>query len=614
MARHNKETSATDLLDNIYYTHEPLENWIKNHSDAFNSLSEPKAYSLGRLLEKHAVHRAEHPAIIFNDRVYTYDQFNRQANRYADFFLRQGFKSGDTVAMLMPNEPDFLFILCGLSKIGVIAALINIDLRGAVLAQGINIVEAKAVVLSSKLISLYQEAAGLIRLHSPRRVFVSAEEKPIDFNGRMEYLAPLLSGASEENPYTTKDISSEDILAIIYTSGNYGPRKAVPIQHKRTLLVGHQAAIYCHMHPQRIQYACLPLYLNVGLNICLGSMLVSGSTMVLKEKFSAANFWKEINNYKVDYFVGVGEIFRYLHGMPEDDADGRNTLEVAICNGINKELQEPFRNRFLLKHMIEIYGTAENVGFFINHEEHPGMCGNLSLGGVRQGEVVRCDPDNGAVFRNEEGKVIPCQAGEQGLLLCALNDYNTFPGYLGDPEASQLKLVNNALELGDSYLNTYDLVRLEENGDISFVDRLGNAYRWKGKTVAAHVVADVIMHFMGPIEDVCVFSVKINGLEGRCGMAAIKLFPGEKLNWNKFTDYLDRKMPTHARPVFIRLMNKLPEGKSLSDMLSSLKKDAYSPGIADGPLFFFDNEENMYKPLTVEDYEAIISKNFFQEN
>ena len=587
---------------------------IQFHVDKVLSLTEPQMYSLGSALEYQASMRPEHPAIIFSDRVYNYDEFNQEANRYANFFAEQGFVKDDVVALIMSNRPEFIFILTGLSKLGVSVALINYELRGAVLAQGVNIVNAKAIIVCSEMIELYNSIAGIIRLYSPRRVFAVSEQQPVNLTNKMEWLNPLLETMSTENPASTGTISSEDILAFIYTSGNYGPRKAVPIQHKRVLLVGHQAGLFCHMNDERRQYMCLPLYLNVGLNMCLASMLASGSTMVLKEKFSSGVFWQDINKYHVDYFVGIVELFRYIYSLPPQNHDAENTLKVAICNGITHSLQEPFRERFDIDHMIEIYGTSENIGFFINYLEHPGICGNLNLGGVRQGEVVQCDQDSGNVYRDQNGWVMRCQAGEKGVLLCAVNEYNTFTGYVGDPEATQLKQVRNAFKPGDCYLNTFDMVKLHEDDEISFVNRLGNAYRWKGKTVSTTQVADVIMHFMGPIDDVCVYSVTIPGHEGRCGMAAIKLLPDEKLQWKSFVEYINRKMPSHARPVFIRLVPDVPQNIKLEDMKSEYKKEAYTPGIVNDPLYCYDNRSGSYQPLTISSYNTIMDRGYYYDD
>jgi len=584
---------------------------INFHVEKVQSLCEPQMYSLGLVLEYQASRRPEHPAIIFSDRVYSYDEINREANRYANYFAGQGFEKDDVVALMMTNKPEFIFVMTGLSKLGVSVALINYELRGAVLAQGINIVAAKAIVICDELVELYNNVASIIRLYSPRRVFVTSDRQPDSLAGKLEWISPLLNNVSDENPATTGTISSEDTLAFIYTSGNYGPRKAVPIQHKRVLLVGHQAVLFCHMNEQRIQYVCLPLYLNVGLNVCLASMMASGSTIVLKEKFSIGAFWNDINKYKADYFVGIGELFRYIYSLPPQDNDTENTLHVAICNGLSNYLQEPFRERFGIEHMVEIYGTSENIGFFINIMEHPGICGNLNLGGIRQGEVVQCDHENGNVYRDHDGWATPCKVGERGVLLCTINEYNNFPGYMGDPEASQLKMVSNALKQGDLYLNTYDMVELREDEEIAFVNRLGNAYRWKGKTVSTQQVTDVIMRFMGPIEDACVYSVTIPGREGRCGMAAIKLLPGEKLDWKSFVQYINRKMPGHARPVFIRIVSEVPQGFAMERMKSHYKKEAYAPGVVKDPLYYYNNRYGVYQPLTINAYNAIMERGYY---
>ena len=83
-----------------------------------------------------------------------------------------------------------------------------------------------------------------------------------------------------------------------------------------------------------------------------------------------------------------------------------------------------------------------------------------------------------------------------GVLLCEINAINVFYGYVNDPEATEAKIIRNAFSEGDTYLNTYDLMELHENDYISFVDRLGDTYRWKAKTVSAEQVADVIIIFM----------------------------------------------------------------------------------------------------------------------
>lgn len=575
------------------------------HLEMIKKLPRAKGVSLGSELEKRAEEHPQHPAVVFGKKSLTYQELNRLANRYAHYFAAQGFKKGDVAALLMSNRPEFLIIVSGLSKLGVQTALINSEVRGEVLAHGINIVEPRAVIIGGEYLSLYQTIEERVRLRSPGRLFVETDNKKIKLGDDYENINNELYEANTENPLFTKEINSDDVLAYLYTSGNFGPRKAVPILHQRFLLVGHNSGAFCRLGPDDIQYVAVPLYLNSGFNGCFGGMIVTGSTMVLKERFSAGHFWQEIRDNRVTYFAGVGEMFRYLYSQPEKTDDADNPLEVVVCNGLAGNLMEPFKRRFGIKHMIETYGATAGVGTFVNYEEIPGMCGNLSLNGVRQGEIVKCDYNTGEIKRDQQGWAETCKPGEIGVLLGEINEWNVFTGYVNETEATENRLVKNVFREGDCYYNTLDLMQLHEGGYISFVDRLGDTYRWKGNTVSAQQVADVITKFFGPIEDVTVYGVKIPEMEGRCGMAAIKLLEGEKLDLSKLITYINNRMPEYARPVFLRIVSDLRGADILDDINAELKSEGYSLALVNDPMYYLDPDQDRYLPLTKEVYEAV---------
>lgn len=574
------------------------------HLQCIKDLSREQTRSLGAELEARASERGDHPAIIYGDQIITYGEFNRQANLRANFFAGQGFKKGDVIALLMNNRPEYLYSVAGLSKLGVVVALLNTGIRGEVLTHGINLVEARALIVGGEYRPLFDGIADRLRLRAPGKVYL--QDGPETPTAPYEDLLAGLQAVGDENPLTTGEISSRDVLAIIYTSGVHGPRKAVPVLQQRWLAVGHKAAAFCHMQADTIQYMCLPLYLNSGFNACLAGMMVTGSTMVLKDRFSVQHFWEEIDCYRANYFVGVGEMCRYLYSQPELSDDKNHTLETVICNGMWGKLMEPFRQRFALKHVIEIYGTSEGVGSLINHEEIPNMCGNLTLGGMRQGEVARCNSLDGQIQRDQEGRVIPCKPGEVGTLLCKISDLEPYAGYVNESEATESRVVRDAFAPGDAYFNTLDLMELHAGDYISFVDRLGDTYRWKGITVSAHQVADVIVKFMGAVEDAVAFGVKIPTLEGRCGMVVLRLIPEEKMNWKKFLQYVNSRMPEHARPIFIRLVED--EGtEPLEELKTHLKNEGYDPRQIKDMILYLDPEKEAYLPLTGERYDEIIS-------
>jgi len=330
--------------------------------------------------------------------------------------------------------------------------------------------------------------------------------------------------------------------------------------------------------------------------------------MVLKQEFSVHKFWDDIRAYGANYFISVGEMGRYLYNQPEKADDADNPLEVMICNGMWGSLMNSFRQRFGLRHIIELYAKTEGIGNFVNYEEIPDMCGNLTLVNVRQGEVVKYDYKNNQLKRNEANQAIKCTVGEAGLLICEINKYNHFYPYINDPEATEKALFLNVFQEGDQYFNSGDLVQLHEHDYISYVDRMGDTYRWKGRTVAANQVADVLRKFFGGIEDALAYGVKIQGQEGRCGMAVIQLLEDEKLDWATFIKYINRRMPEHARPIFIRVVTKLEGDQSSEDYKEVLRQEGFNPDHIKDPIFFLHPQKDQYIPLNQEIHRQIINQ------
>ena len=73
-------------------------------------------------------------AFHFEGNTVTYAAFEARANRIAHWALSEDYQAGDTIALFMENAPDFVATWFGLSKVGIVTALINSNLEGAGLA------------------------------------------------------------------------------------------------------------------------------------------------------------------------------------------------------------------------------------------------------------------------------------------------------------------------------------------------------------------------------------------------------------------------------------------------------------------------------------------------
>ena len=568
-------------------------------------LSGDRPLSMGKTLEQQAIRRPEKALILFEGRAITYREFNEGANRYSHAFQSLGFWKGDTVALLMDNRPEFLLIHAGLVKIGVVPALINTNVRGKILRHAIDIAEVKSVIVGHEFLSNFLEIRDDIKLKSPALVFVENEGERRHMPEGFRNLADSVSKAPVHNPAIARPISTSDTMHYIYTSGTTGMPKATTLKHQKWFQYGFLAGgVGLKAIPGDVMYGCLPLYHNSGINIVWSTVLMHGATLALRRKFSASNFWDDIRLYNATLFIYIGELLRYLHNHPEQPDDRDNPLENIMGNGLRIDYWEAFQKRFGIKSIIEGYGATEGVGGLVNLTRVPGMIGRIGLGPIRLGEVARYDLENERLITDSNGFSQKCAVGENGMFLIEINPRNPFSGYKGNRAATNDKIIKNVFKPGDRYFLSGDLFKLHKGNYVSFVDRLGDTFKWKGEVVSTNEIADVINGYQG-IEDANVYGVSVSHCEGRAGMAALTILPDEKMDWDQFTAHVTENIPVYARPYFVRVCSENDATTTFKRVKHTLQKEGYRPGSVKDPLFFLDTRENRYVSLTEKLYGEI---------
>lgn len=571
----------------------------------FLKLKKKQEISVGSIIENQSAKYKNKPLILFEDKVISYSEFNEAANRYSHLFQKRGFIKGDTVALLMDNRPEFLIIHAGLAKIGVIPALLNNNIKGHTLVHAINIADARALIIGHEYLEDIRKIKKDIKLKKPGNVFVECEEKKIKIPPGYEDLAPLLSAEPVSNPVIQPPINSKDTLEYIYTSGTTGMPKATELKHQKWLQLGYAAGGFSlRAISSDVQYMCLPLYHNSGINIAWPTSVMHGGTFAMRRKFSASAFWDDIRKYNASLFIYIGELCRYLNNQPPEVNDGDNPLKFILGNGMRGDYWVEFQNRFKIEKIIEVYGATEGVGALSNLKGVPGMIGRLTAAGIRMGEVVKYDIEADEILRDARGFAIKCKPGENGLFLAAINNTNPFSGYKNNKDATSSKIVDNVFKKGDKYFISGDLFKLHKKDYVSFVDRLGDTFKWKGEVVATNEVSDIISRF-GAFEDSNVYGVTVKNTEGRAGMAALTLLKGVKFDMTAFSKYVAENLPVYARPYFIRLRKEKDATTSFKQIKSHLQNEGFEPQKIKDPLYFFEPVKEKYIKLTPKIYSDI---------
>jgi len=555
--------------------------------------------SIGLKIEENAVRFGDRPMILFEGRQINWKEFNELSNRYAHALKRRGIGHGDVVSLMMENRIEFLAVLVATSKLGAVTSLINTNLRGRPLIHCVAVTQSKACIFGEELSDAIAEVKADMSLREGNDyLFVADQDKTPAPNWAAD-LSAEASNAATSNPPETQRVKLGDNATFIFTSGTTGLPKAAVMSQRRFLATGATSckAALKSKETDRL-YLCLPLYHGTGLIVGFGSTLWSGSSMFIRRKFSASNFLKEVREYNANCFVYIGELCRYLMTQPERADDADNPLQRIVGNGLRPDVWLKFKRRFGVKRIAEFYGASEGNAAFMNLLNKDCTVGMT----VNTIALVRYDVDADEIIRDAAGHCIAVEPGEPGLLLAEINTTQVFEGYT-NAEATEKKIVRNALAPGDAWFNSGDLIREVDVGftarqkHYQFVDRVGDTFRWRSENVSTNEVGEIINQH--PAVQFCnVYGVAIPNADGRAGMAAITLATGQtELDLTDFSNFVARELPSYARPVFLRIRPEMEVTGTFKLMKGDLRKDGYDTSGIEDPVFVLKPSHAVYEPL-----------------
>ena len=256
---------------------------------------EPQSYNLVPDDFEHAVDKwPENIAVVFEDRQVSYRELDAMANRFAHWVKGRGLRRGDTVALFMPNRVEYLAIWLGFSKAGVATALINNNLTGAALAHSLAVSGASHVLADLTTF----EAAEMVRADVPRSLMLWVLGlKPEDEASDRRGLDTAIRGASSVRPpRSMRDgVTASETALYIYTSGTTGLPKAARITHVRAQMYmrGFAGGDRGDREGPHLLSRCRSTT-PPAASARVGAALLNGGSLVLRRKFSATDFWKDV--------------------------------------------------------------------------------------------------------------------------------------------------------------------------------------------------------------------------------------------------------------------------------------------------------------------------------
>ncbi|MGO9340060.1 MAG: long-chain-acyl-CoA synthetase [Terracidiphilus sp.] len=557
--------------------------------------------TLPTVIEEVAARMGDAPALLSDRESLTYKALARRANRYARWALDQGLAKGDVVGLLMTNRPEYFAAWLGIASVGAVVSLLNTNLVGSSLAHCIRIVSPKTIIVSAEFTNTLTELLPQLGISPPVWTHGQNDSQFARIDHHIErYSGEPLDISEQRAP------ALDDLALYIYTSGTTGLPKAAKVSHVRAMQWSHWFAGMMDVQPTDRMYNCLPMYHSVGGVQVIGAMLVAGGSAVVREKFSARQFWDDVVRWDCTLVQYIGELCRYLlHAEPSEN-ETRHRIRLACGNGLAAEIWDAFKDRFRIPQILEFYAATEgNVSLF-NIRGKRGAIGHIPTYLTHRFSplLVLTDIETSEPVRNEQGFCIPCAEDQVGEALGRIvddpsNSGSSFEGYTSI-EASEKKILRDVLEPGDSWFRTGDLMRKDEKGYYYFVDRIGDTFRRKGENVATSEVAEIICGFPG-VQHANVYGVAVPGVEGRVGMAT--LATSHELDLAGFRKHLTGRLPAYARPAFLRIRKQVDVTGTFKYSKTELVREGYDPG-ACGDVLYFDHANEFIK-LDKDVYERI---------
>ena len=578
-----------------------LKTWVRA-LERTAAIERNRALTLPALIDRLGERFGDAPALLSVDAQLSYRELAAACHRYARWGLARGLSRADTVCLVMANCPDYMAIWLGLSAIGATVALINTNLRAALLAHALNLVAPRVIIVDASL----SEAIGAVRplLHPAVECWLSgAAQAGLP---RLDEELAKLPGEPLRVSELAAPPTLEDRALCIYTSGTTGVPKAANVSHYRLMQWSHWFAGLIDVQPEDRMYDCLPMYHSVGGVVATGATLVGGGAVVLRERFSASNFWQDVVAERCTLFQYIGELCRYLLAHPPQQEESQHALRAACGNGLRAEVWREFQQRFRIPQILEYYAATEGNFSLYNCEGRPGAIGRVPpfLAHRLPVAVVKFDPDVEAPLRDASGRCVRCAPNQPGEAIGQILDMHgstRFEGYTDDV-ASSKKILRDVFAAGDAWYRSGDLMRQDEQGFFYFVDRVGDTFRWKGENVSTAEVAGVITGCSGVV-DAAVYGVTVPGTDGRAGMAA--LVTGEGFDLAALRRALQERLPAYARPLFLRIVAAIELTGTFKLRKHELALEGYDPTRIRDAVYIDDRERNEYVPLDARLHEQL---------
>ncbi|GIN54556.1 lichenysin non-ribosomal peptide synthetase LicA [Bacillus paralicheniformis] len=491
---------------------------------AFNPAASdyPREKTIVQLFEEQAAERGGHPALQFEDKVWSYGELNRKANQLARRLRERGVQPGTTAAILTARSAEMVIGILAVLKAGAAYVPIDPD-HPEKRVQHFFEDSGAAVLLTQKAMKPLAEAA--------------------EFGGDILFLEDehlYLGDASD----LRLPISPEAMANLTYTSGTTGTPKGNMVSH-RNILRTVKNTNYLDVMTSDIVLSISNYVFDAFMFDVFGSLL-NGAKLVIAPKDTILDMSRlahVLEKEKVTVLMITTALFNLLTDMRPDSLKGlRRVLfggERASVDHVRRALNTVGKGRLL--HM---YGPSESTVFTTYYpvNEVPDDAQAIPIGKpVSNTEVLILD---------SFGNVQP--AGVAGEL-CVGGD-GLVRGYFNRPELTAEKFTEHPFKTGEKIYRTGDMARWLADGCLEFIGRIDHQVKIRGQRIElGEIEHHLLTHEM--VQEAAVLAVDTGK---RDQMICAYFTADQELSSEELRRYAAEGLPGYMIPSVFMQLQELP--------------------------------------------------------
>jgi long-chain acyl-CoA synthetase len=522
-----------------------------------------KGLSIPESFDRTAARYPDKTAVVYLGTNFSYKRIRELSDRFAAGLKARGFpRASGRVVMYLPNSIQWVIAWLGVLKAGGTAAPITPIYTPFDLEYIAVDTEAEAVVCSDRnygyvtrvlpntglKLVIVSNMADILPAY--KRFFGWAFDRvPRGKVGRADhtFLFPqFLREAPSSTSKTTVD--PKGAAQILYTGGTTKHPKGVPIPHEMVLACAHeQISVSSALFPldQNVIMGSAPMFHILGQTTFLGAILLHGGTIVIQPRVNIDALLDAVQHYRARTMIGVPSLFRMIIEHDRLDQYNISSLVYSFSGGdvLPQDLADRWKERFG-KPIYNGYGASETVGGVAM--SRPGD--DIPAGSM--GRVLKSK--NILLMGADMEPVEPGQPGE----IWVHSDPMVYE-YWKKPEETAAAFIEVD---GKKYYRTADVVRMDENGYLFFVDRTVDTIKHKGYRVSASEIESVLQDHAAVVA-ACVIGIPDEKVGER-----IKAFVVLKKDVKGITGYdlitfCRKRLVNYKVPHYVEFRDMLPKSK-----------------------------------------------------